>query len=607
MNAPLPTVAEILKRRAQEKSGVKLDETSQQDQAPDREWEKVSLLNKAPVYKNLTKNSESPESQLSEKLAKIEKMGKESEVKNLARSLGLPTIDLKSFPINPESLGLIPEQRARELEAIVFFYTGTELRLAAVDPEKPEIKELLFELTERHHANGKLYIVSKDSLEYALKLYASLPKIIPVVKGLQITETDVKKYQQTMGTFREIGSLLKETNVTDIITVIIAAALKVGSSDIHIEAEEKGIVVRFRIDGLLQEVAVLEREQWKKIISRIKLVASLKLNITNRAQDGRFTILQENGKVDVRVSSIPTAFGESVVMRLLNPETIALSFDDLGFRPPVLAKLIKEIERPNGMIVTTGPTGSGKTTTLYAILKKLNTPDVKIITLEDPIEYKVEGINQSQIDSARDYTFASGLRSILRQDPDIVMVGEIRDLETAEVSIQAALTGHLLLSTIHTNDAAGAIPRFLSMGVEPHLLAPAVNAIMGQRLVRKLCKNCRQAKPLAQEMTAEVRKLLSSIPPTSGEKAVDITGVTFYSAVGCDLCHGTGYKGRVGVYEVLIKDAEVEKAILEKTLSEYEIRAIAERQGMLTIAQDGLLKAIEGLTSVEEVKRVVGF
>ena len=275
--------------------------------------------------------------------------------------------------------------------------------------------------------------------------------------------------------------------------------MKLGSSDVHIEAEEKGIAVRFRVDGILQEVALLDREQWKRIINRIKLIASLKMNVTDQAQDGRFSIFQKNKTIDVRTSTIPTSYGESVVMRLLNPDSISLAFEELGFRAPMLKKLQKEVEKPNGMIITTGPTGSGKTTTLYAILKKLNTKDVKIITLEDPVEYKVEGLNQSQIDYSKDYTFAKGLRSILRQDPDIVMVGEIRDLDTAEIAIQAALTGHVMLSTIHTNDAAGAIPRFLSMGVKPFLLAPALNAIMGQRLVRKICKDCKEEMTLDAE------------------------------------------------------------------------------------------------------------
>jgi type II secretory ATPase GspE/PulE/Tfp pilus assembly ATPase PilB-like protein len=262
-----------------------------------------------------------------------------------------------------------------------------------------------------------------------------------------------------------------------------------------------------------------------------------------------------------------------------------------------------QIQRPNGMIITTGPTGSGKTTTLYAILLTLNTPDVKIITLEDPVEYKLEGIAQSQIDHTKDYTFAKGLRSILRQDPDVIMVGEIRDLETAETAIQAALTGHLLLSTIHTNDAAGAIPRFMSMGVKPFLLAPALNCIIGQRLCRTIHDKCKEETKLDDETLARVKKTLSDISPKSGVK-VDIDKIKFFRGKGCDECNGIGYKGRIGIYEILAMSQDIEKVILSGNVSEYQMRDIAKAAGMITMAQDGILKALDGLTTVDEVYRV---
>lgn len=544
---------------------------------------------------------------LQEKMTAIAQRESEDETSRRARSLGLPTIELKGFPISPDALQLIPEAQARALGIVPFFFNGSELRIGATHPDKPQVEEILFQLTERNKTNGKLYMISEESLKHAMRLYEALPKINAIVKGVEITEEDLQKYQESMKDASSVASLLSAANVTDMITVVIAAAVKFGSSDIHVEAEESGIVVRLRIDGMLQEIATINRDQWKKIINRIKLIASVKMNVTNQAQDGRFTIFQQNKKIDVRVSTIPTAYGESVVMRLLNPDAISLSFDALGFRPAALKKIIHEIERPNGMIVTTGPTGSGKTTTLYAILSKLNTKDVKIITLEDPIEYKLEGINQSQIDASKDYTFAKGLRSILRQDPDIVMVGEIRDLETAETAIQSALTGHMLLSTIHTNDAAGAIPRFLSMGVAPHLLAPAINAIMGQRLVRKLC-TCKEKISLPAELAELAKTKLAEIPASSGEAMVSFDNITWYGPKGCTTCNNTGYKGRVGVYEVLIKNAQLEQAILKSNgaLSEYEMRNIAKAQGMVTMAQDGLLKAAEGLTSVDEVQRIVG-
>lgn len=532
---------------------------------------------------------------------------RETETERIAKAQGFEYINLKGFPISPDALTLMTEEQSKQLKAVCFLFTGPEMRIGTTQPEDPRMKELIFELEERHKTHGVIYRISAESLAQGLKMYEALPKVKPIIKGVQITEEEIEKYQAQMTDFTSIAKVLAYANVTDVIAVVIAASLKLGSSDIHIEAEEKGIAVRFRVDGVLQDVANLAPEQWKKIINRIKLIASLKMNVNDQAQDGRFTIYQKNKQIDVRTSAIPTSFGESVVMRLLNPDSITVAFEQLGFRPASLKKLQKEIEKPNGMIITTGPTGSGKTTTLYAMLRKLNTPDVKIITLEDPVEYKVEGINQSQIDYSKNYTFAKGLRSILRQDPDIVMVGEIRDLDTAEITVQAALTGHVLLSTIHTNDAAGAIPRFLSMGLAPHLLAPALNAILGQRLLRKLCTECKQIATIDDETLAEVKKHLDAIPETSGEAKVDTTALTFYGPTGCAKCQNTGYKGRIGAYEILVKTPELEKAIIEKgTISEYDMRILATQQGMVTMTQDGLLKAIDGITSIAEVRSHLG-
>ncbi|HCU31152.1 TPA: hypothetical protein DIC21_00215, partial [Candidatus Uhrbacteria bacterium] len=491
------------------------------------------------------------------------------------------------------------------LKVVCFLHTGSEIRVAAVNPEDEKIKELLFQLTERYKANGAIYQITEESFRLAKKAYANLPKIKLIIKGVKITDTELEKFQSAMATFADIQKTVQGASVTDVMTIVIAAALKFDSSDIHVEAEEHQIVVRYRLDGVLQEVASLPHEAWKRIISRIKLVSGLKINITENPQDGRFTIFMKNGDTDVRVSTIPTNWGESVVMRILKPTAVDVPFVSLGWRPALEKKILREIEKPHGMIVTTGPTGSGKTTTLYAILKKLNQPGVKIITLEDPIEYKVEGLNQSQIDQSKNYTFAAGLRSILRQDPDIIMVGEIRDLETADTAINAALTGHLLLSTVHTNSASGALPRFLSMGVKPFLLAPSLNAIVGQRLVRKVCEKCKVEDAQAPERLEEIKKILGEISPASGETIPDLTQLKFYKGTGCPLCNNTGYKGRIGIYEVIIMDDAIRASLSDK-ISEYEVQKLALTQGMVTMAQDGLLKAIDGVTSIEEVFRVTG-
>lgn len=596
MPGDLPSIADLLKKR--QTTVVPADVGTSAT-------EEVTDVVVPQTQKIVLASAETTE-KFSEKMNEIALQQKEDETQRLAATVGAPYINLKGFPISPDALVLIPEEQAKELRAVAFLFTGPELRIGAVDPKNKAVTELAYELGERHKANVAVYAISEASLGQAIALFAALPKITKVVKGVQITEAELEKFQVAMKDVASISEVLKKANVTDILAAVIAASVQLGSSDVHIEAEEKGIAVRFRIDGMLQEVALLDREQWKRIISRIKLIASLKLNVTDQAQDGRFTIFQKNKQIDVRTSTIPTSYGESVVMRLLNPDSISLAFEELGFRAPMLKKLEREIEKPNGMIITTGPTGSGKTTTLYAILKRLNTPDVKIITLEDPVEYKVEGLNQSQIDYSKDYTFAKGLRSILRQDPDIVMVGEIRDLDTAEIAIQASLTGHLMLSTIHTNDAAGAVPRFLSMGVKPFLLAPALNAIMGQRLVRKICTQCKEETTIDAETLDLVKKQLAAIPETSGEAKVDVNAMKFYHGKGCAACNNTGYKGRVGAYEIIIRDGELEQSILKGVLSEYEMRDIAQKQGMVTMAQDGLLKAIEGLTTVDEVKRIIG-
>jgi type II secretory ATPase GspE/PulE/Tfp pilus assembly ATPase PilB-like protein len=368
-----------------------------------------------------------------------------------------------------------------------------------------------------------------------------------------------------------------------------------------VEAEEDDIKVRFRVDGILHDAARLPAASWKQVIARLKLLAGVKINVEHIPQDGRITIYLSDEKIDIRASFLPTAYGESVVLRILRPKTIALEFDKLGIRGLAAERLAREIERPNGMIVTTGPTGSGKTTTLYAILKKLNSSEVKVITLEDPIEYKLKGINQSQIDHEKNYDFAKGLRSILRQDPDVVMVGEIRDLETAEISIQAALTGHLVVSTIHTNSAAGAIPRFLSIRVKPFLLAPALNAVIGQRLVRRLCEQCKVPATLTPSQLHEVTETLRTVPESSHER-VDMQSLKFMApGKGCEACNQMGYKGRIGMYEIFTMSKGIEEAILAANVSEYKIAELACQEGMVTMAQDGLLKALQGLTSVEEV------
>jgi len=545
---------------------------------------------------------ETTEEKFSKKMKEIDIKSKEEETGAKAATIGLPYIDLSAFPVASEALRVIPEEIARQKKVVCFFFLSDEMRLGCVE-YNDEIKEMAYQLGERHHANTKIYIISENSLEKVSKLYANLPIVKPITKDINITDEELDKYKEGVIDFRSLESQFNNVNISDIMTLMIASALKVNSSDIHVEAEEKGIVVRYRIDGILHDVATLPKDQWKKFISRIKLLAALKINITDRPQDGRVTLILSSGSLDVRVSTMPTVHGESVVMRILHSGSKGVTYDELGLRGDAYNHLKKEVERPNGMIITTGPTGSGKTTTLYAILRTLNKPGVKIITLEDPVEIKMEGINQSQVDPSRDYTFAKGLRSILRQDPDICMVGEIRDLETAEIAIQAALTGHLMLSTIHTNSASGAIPRFLSMGVKPFLLAPALNSIIGQRLVRRVCPQCMEEDQLAPEVFDKVVQLFEVLPEAE-KKNINMKNLHFYKGKGCEACSGLGYKGRIGIYEIFTMSKEVEQIILSAQVSEYVIQELAVKNGMVTMVQDGLLKALDKITTVEEVFRV---
>lgn len=551
-------------------------------------------------------SSEKVAEKFAAKMQQINLASKEKEAEAQAQKLGFPYINLFRFPITTDAVRLIPKNESSRLKMIGFLYTGDEMRLGATDPLNVEIKELVHALEERHHAHAQLYLISEHSFVEAFKFYDALPIIKPITKDIVITQTDLDRFSSAINSFTELEEQLSKTsNVSDIFLMILGSSLKFKNSDIHIEAAEKKIAIRFRIDGILQIVGELAKEIWPRVISRIKLMSGLKINLTDKPQDGRFSIVLGEKKVDVRVSTLPTTFGESVVMRILMPMS-DLKFKDLGLQDAVLETMQRQVEKPTGMFITTGPTGSGKTTTLYAILQELNSPEDKIITLEDPVEYKLAGINQSQIDPSRDYTFAKGLRSILRQDPDIVMVGEIRDLETAEVAIQAALTGHFMLSTIHTNSAAGAVPRFLSMGVKPYLLAPALNAIMGQRLVRRLCLKCKQEDKLDGAVLKRVEDVLGKLPKDFLEKKkIDLKNLKFYIGSGCQECQKLGYKGRVGIYELLEMNKDVEQLILSNELSTYKIEEVGIQHGMITMLQDGLLKALEGVTSVEEVFSIV--
>ncbi len=420
---------------------------------------------------------------------------------------------------------------------------------------------------------------------------------------IKISETKEQEIQGIGGVsdYKEKIERYLASPATEILEMILGGAIKLDASDVHLEPEEESVKIRIRIDGLLQEVITVTPEVYKKLLSRIKLLSALKLNISDRPQDGRFSIVLENTTIEIRTSALPAENGETIVLRILNPQSL-IELEALGFRKDLLKIVEKEIKRPHGMIVVTGPTGSGKTTTLYAFCREIRKPENKIITIEDPIEYHLEGISQTQVSPKKGYDFASGLKSIMRQDPDIILVGEMRDTETVNTALQAALTGHLVLTTLHTNDAAGAVARLTSLGGMLSNIGPAVNLIIAQRLTRKVCPECKKFERVTPEELKKLKEELShlklDIPRLSEETKIP-------KAVGCPLCNFTGYKGRFGVFEIFSVNDKVEKFIL----SEHSIAALRElaiKEGMITIKQDGLIKVLEGSTTLEEVERIVG-
>ncbi len=420
---------------------------------------------------------------------------------------------------------------------------------------------------------------------------------------------EIEKRVINLPTFKEQVESFLNKETSSLFNMIMAGGVALGISDIHIEPSEEDAKIRIRIDGILQDVITLERGVYEKILSRIKLTSRVKINVENKPQDGRFTILypgeDKNYPIEIRMSTLPSEYGETVVMRILDPRKL-ITVDKLGLQDDLLKIFKREIKKPNGMIIVTGPTGSGKTTTLYAFLKHIRSPEIKIITIEDPIEYHLEGISQTEVSPAEGYDFANGLRAIVRQDPDALLVGEIRDLETASIGLQAALTGHTVFSTLHTNDAAGAIPRLQALGEEPVNIAPAINIIIAQRLARKLCDRCKEKiklKELDESLFEKIKKSLEDIKDKLDFNYSEDTEV--FIKKGCKNCNFTGYKGRLGLFEALVIDEEIEELIFSDP-STSTIRNKAIENGMTTLKQDGIIKALKGKTTFDEIDRVIG-
>jgi type II secretory ATPase GspE/PulE/Tfp pilus assembly ATPase PilB-like protein len=534
---------------------------------------------------------------------------REEEAEDLARVLSeryeIPYTDLTAIPVNADALRVIPKADAEAAQAIAFDRTGKHISIAFVNIENDALKNLFAQLEHEGYVIQQ-FLISKRSFAAGLARYEDLSYAHQSKEGTFEISTDGNASESSLSSLAALGSFLdaalaekKNVQVSHIFETVMTAAFTLKASDIHFEPEETGIRMRLRLDGQLTDAYTFDAHVYKLIESRIKVLSGLKLNIENRAQDGRFTVSDAGKEVEIRTSIIPGNYGESIVMRVLDPEAIQHTFRDLGIHPKLLERLAMEIHRPNGMLLTTGPTGSGKTTTLYSFLKEVHTPEVKIITIEDPIEYHLAGIVQTQTEG-ENYTFASGLRSVLRQDPDVIMVGEIRDGEVAETAIQAALTGHFVFSTLHTNDAAGAFPRLVDLGIDPKTIPSAVTVTMAQRLIRTLNPETKTMRPTTDEEKAMITRVFSTL----ADKSLVPTSMEEVGAENPQGTDDTGYKGRVGVYEAIFMDDEI-ALLLRDAPSSADIAKSAVRQGYLTMAQDGILKALAGQTTLEEVMRVI--
>ncbi|MEK7076480.1 MAG: GspE/PulE family protein [Patescibacteria group bacterium] len=545
------------------------------------------------------------EAELEKKLSEIQLKRAESDSVALAKKFNLPFSDLKSAPIDNDALVIIDENMARSSGLAIIYKSGNKLTVAITDPENSVTQKTLEALKTKGFIINPV-VTSPSVLENILNRYKfAQSQELFEVGAIEIKEEELNKIQDEIKTIGDLKDKVTKISATRMLETLIAGALKIGASDIHFEPEAEKTRLRYRFDGVLNDVTFLDKPSYEKVLNRIKVLSKLKLNIHGSPQDGRFTIRQKTVDIEVRVSVLPSEFGETIVMRLLDPRTIKTKLEDLGMRGDLLKLVREQLDRATGAILTTGPTGSGKTTSLYAFVQYLNSSGTKIITIEDPIEYHIKGISQTQVDTKKGYSFAGGLRAIVRQDPDIILVGEIRDEETADIALQAALTGHLVLSTIHTNDAAGTIPRLIDLGIQPQIIAPAINVAMAQRLIRKLCPNCKIQDKVNPEVVEKIQKTMSPIKDRFKLPKLGSSLKVYFPGKGCKECNELGYKGRVGVYEAFVIGKEMERLIL-KSPAISDIQELAEKEGMVTMLQDAYLKLLDGITSVEEIERILG-
>ena len=530
-----------------------------------------------------------------------------------AEAMNVPYVNLMNVTVTADIIKLLPREDVENYMAVPFGMQGDRLAVAMIDPANIQAVDFL---SRKMGHSLVVYLASHASIDHVMAQFRSTG--LGDITALDVDQADKEsKPAPTAKDAKNLQNLVQDAPITRALNAILDYAAQSRASDIHIEPREHELKIRYRVDGILQDTMTLPKSLEPALISRIKILSNLRIDEHRIPQDGQFQIHSSNQEIDLRIAISPVVWGEQVVIRLLNKDSSILTLDSLGFRGRA-ARLISEgIHRPHGMTLSTGPTGSGKSTTLYAVVQELKSVTINIVTLEDPVEYKMDGINQIQVNSDVGLTFASGLRSILRQDPNVILVGEIRDKETADLAVQSALTGHVVLSTIHTNSAAGVLPRLLDMGIEPFLIASTVNTVIGQRLVRKLCEKCKESY---QTTESETKSISDTLGPVLPENKSDLEAVkkdlgydiipiksdktfTAWKNKGCNACGGLGYQGRIGIYEVFAMTPTMEKLLLAHSTT-TDIQVQAQRDGMLIMKQDGYLKALNGLTTLQEVARV---
>ncbi len=541
------------------------------------------------------------------RLNELRKKEEEELAQMLSKKYDIGYMDLTRVSINVDALRILPEADARDAEVAPFDKVGKKISLAVRSPQNPKVGPIREALTRAGYEFTE-FMVSRASLGRAWDRYKDISHAVETKEGIldispQALANAVENIKSIDDVRREVAGvsgMKRAYRISQIAEVVLAGAFSVGASDVHIEPEADGVRLRYRLDGVLSDVARFDEDTFRLFLSRIKLLSGLKLNVHDRSQDGRFSVNVGKSEMEIRTSIIPEAYGESIVMRILDPESIGVPLEELGMERALREVVEAEIKKPNGMLLTTGPTGSGKTTALYACMKKVYTPGMKIITIEDPIEYHLPGVVQTQI--GKNYTFIGALRSALRQDPDVIMVGEIRDAEVARTAIDAALTGHFVFSTLHTNNAAGAFPRLSDLGIDLKVVGSAMTVVLAQRLTRKLCTVCRKELPYDGDIKKKIEAIIvraRKVCPDTVPKEPHV-----FTPVGCPACNGTGFKGRTGIFEGIVVDGEIDN-LVRTNPSERDIQEIQKKRPLLFMVEHGAIKVLQGITSLDELERVV--